>query len=221
MAPHDEEDDPAVYRSARSIKTKKPFENGHAHRNASGSSAEDFDNRMQEDEPEPEPEPEPQQEEEEEGEEEEEESDREEEDGTLLTVQPGFNRLLLVLRDEGVMRFVKYVSAAAEGSRWDVCGEFEIGMVEEESEREAAPHGPSAQLDSSHSQSQSVRSFDRQTTWFCSVLPRPLLSKSFSPFHPTLLLTTLLRCPPKLAAMSVLAIAATQTLSCDHHSLEE
>jgi len=51
------------------------------------------------------------------------------EDGTLLTVQPGYNRLLLVLRDEGVMRFVKYVSAAAESSRWDVCGEYEIGMV--------------------------------------------------------------------------------------------
>ena len=59
--------------------------------------------------------------------------DEDDEDGTLLTVQPGFNRLLLVLRDEGVMRFVKYVSAAAEGSRWDICGEFEIGMVQEDS----------------------------------------------------------------------------------------
>lgn len=26
------------------------------------------------------------------------------------------------------MRFVKYVSAAAEGSRWDVCGEYEVVM---------------------------------------------------------------------------------------------
>ena len=52
--------------------------------------------------------------------------DDEEEDGTLLTVQPGFNRLLLVLRDEGVMRFVKYVSASAPGSRWDVCCEYEV-----------------------------------------------------------------------------------------------
>ena len=63
--------------------------------------------------------------------------DGDDEDGTLLTVQPGFNRLLLVLRDEGVMRFVKYVSAAAEGSRWDVCGEYEIGMVQEEDEDSA------------------------------------------------------------------------------------
>ncbi|KAH9049740.1 nuclear protein [Lactarius hengduanensis] len=59
-----------------------------------------------------------------------EDSDDEDEDATLLTSQPGFNRLLLVLRDEGVMRFVKYVSAAAEGSRWDVCGEYEVGMIE-------------------------------------------------------------------------------------------
>ena len=61
-----------------------------------------------------------------------EDEEDDEDDGTLLTVQPGFNRLLLVLRDEKVMRFVKYVSAAAEGSRWDVCGEYEIGMVQED-----------------------------------------------------------------------------------------
>jgi hypothetical protein len=51
--------------------------------------------------------------------------------GPLLTVQPGFNRLLLVLRDERVMHFVKYLSAAAPGSRWDVYGEWEVGMVKE------------------------------------------------------------------------------------------
>lgn len=54
------------------------------------------------------------------------ESGEEGDDGTLLTVQPGFNRLLFVLRDEKVMRFVMNVSAAAEGSRWDVCGEYEV-----------------------------------------------------------------------------------------------
>lgn len=62
------------------------------------------------------------------------EDEADNEDGTLLTVQPGFNRLLLVLRDEGVMRFVKYVSAAAESSRWDVCGEYEVGMVQDDSD---------------------------------------------------------------------------------------
>ncbi|KAF8530907.1 Oxoglutarate and iron-dependent oxygenase degradation C-term-domain-containing protein [Gautieria morchelliformis] len=60
--------------------------------------------------------------------------DEEEEDSTLLTVQPGFNRLLLVLRDPGVLHFVKYVSAKAPGSRWDICGEWEVGQVEEEEE---------------------------------------------------------------------------------------
>jgi hypothetical protein len=54
----------------------------------------------------------------------------EDDEGTLLAVQPGFNRLLLVLRDEAVMHFVKYVSAAAGGSRWDVCGEYEIGVLQ-------------------------------------------------------------------------------------------
>ena len=105
MAPHDEEDDPAVYRSGSHKKSKQ---NGHtvSRNDSTGSSHGNGDVDT-------------------------EDSDEEEDDdGTLLTVQPGFNRLLLVLRDEGVMRFVKYVSAAAEGSRWDVCGEFEVGMVD-------------------------------------------------------------------------------------------
>ena len=63
-----------------------------------------------------------------------EEEEEEEEDSTLLTVQPGFNRLVLVLRDPGVLHFVKYVSAMAAGSRWDVCGEYEVGRVEVESD---------------------------------------------------------------------------------------
>ncbi|BEI83357.1 hypothetical protein CcaverHIS002_0312250 [Cutaneotrichosporon cavernicola] len=57
-------------------------------------------------------------------------------DGPLLTQPVSFNRLLLVLRDPGVMRFVKYLSAAAPGSRWDVGGEWEVGMLEEEDEEE-------------------------------------------------------------------------------------
>ncbi|KAI0959594.1 hypothetical protein AcW1_004377 [Taiwanofungus camphoratus] len=114
MAPHDEEDDPAVYRSgSQKTQAGQPANghenggatNGHA-QNGHGHASDGSDYDMSDDE----------------------------DDGTLLTVQPGFNRLLLVLRDEGVMRFVKYVSAAAEGSRWDVCGEFEIGLVQQEEE---------------------------------------------------------------------------------------
>jgi hypothetical protein len=55
-------------------------------------------------------------------------------DGPLLTQAVSFNKLLLVLRDPGVMRFVKYLSAAAKGSRWDVGGEWEVGVMEEDEE---------------------------------------------------------------------------------------
>ncbi|KIK98207.1 hypothetical protein PAXRUDRAFT_46888, partial [Paxillus rubicundulus Ve08.2h10] len=98
MAPHNEEDDPAVYRSGSSKKSEA--KEGLQSDETSASAG----NEMETDG----------------------------EDGTLLTVQPSFNCLLLVLRDEGVLRFVKYVSAAAPGSRWDVCGEFEVGMFEED-----------------------------------------------------------------------------------------
>jgi prolyl 3-hydroxylase /prolyl 3,4-dihydroxylase len=106
MAPHDEEDDPAVYRSGSHGKSTQ---NGHGHTvNGNGNASSSHGS----------------------GEIDTENSDDEDDDATLLTVHPGFNHLLLVLRDEGVMRFVKYVSAAAEGSRWDVCGEYEVGIVE-------------------------------------------------------------------------------------------
>ncbi|KAF6761931.1 nuclear protein [Ephemerocybe angulata] len=126
MAPHNEEDDPAVYRSSVHKKEKAAAEarekaRGPPSPTPSSSSSgkkkqvggsEHSDAEMGS------------------------EGEEEEEDSTLLTVQPGFNRLLLVLRDERVMRFVKYVSAAAEGSRWDVCGEYEVGMMMEESGEE-------------------------------------------------------------------------------------
>ena len=41
-------------------------------------------------------------------------------------MQGSFNTLSLVVRDAGVMRFVKYVSAGAPGSRWDISAEFKI-----------------------------------------------------------------------------------------------
>jgi len=113
MAPNEDHDDPAVYRTGSSktvpaIANKNNGDtNGHtAAEEATGEEDDDMD------------------------------EDGDEDDGTLLTIQPGFNRLLLVLRDVGVMRFVKYVSAAAEGSRWDICGEFEVGMIEAEDEDE-------------------------------------------------------------------------------------
>ncbi|KAJ8482639.1 hypothetical protein ONZ45_g14877 [Pleurotus djamor] len=175
MAPHDEEDDPAVYRSgshkkkdgatttaAHTVNSKsspgpdgKPSKNGsdhsHPHSNGSGSNGTNGTNgthatngsasngKSKSQSParsdgrktaSPPPPHVLDQDDNMSGEED------AEEESTLLTVQPGFNRLLLVLRDERVMRFVKYVSAAAEGSRWDVCGEYEVGMVQEDDDEE-------------------------------------------------------------------------------------
>ncbi|ORX35046.1 Oxoglutarate and iron-dependent oxygenase degradation C-term-domain-containing protein [Kockovaella imperatae] len=62
-------------------------------------------------------------------------------DAPLLVQPVSFNKLLIVLRDPGVMRFVKYLGNAAEGSRWDVGGEFEVGAMEEADEEEAAAVG--------------------------------------------------------------------------------
>ncbi|KAG8904759.1 hypothetical protein FRB99_001236 [Tulasnella sp. 403] len=91
MAPHQGEEDPAVYRSYS--KGRDRTEDG-----------------MVEDE---------------------EETD--DGDGTLIVSHPNFNRLLIVLRDAKVLNFVKYVSAEAQGSRWDVCGEWEVEDGEDES----------------------------------------------------------------------------------------
>ncbi|KAG5648808.1 hypothetical protein DXG03_000157 [Asterophora parasitica] len=125
MAPHNEEDDPAVYRSGTSNKPAPngtaPSGNGHAS-SSNGNSATKGNGKASPSPPLSDGDQEMAAEEDEE---------EEEEESTLLTVQPGFNRLLLVLRDERVMRFVKYVSAAAEGSRWDVCGEYERGAKAE------------------------------------------------------------------------------------------
>lgn len=116
MAPHEGEEDPAVYQSANSGKKKD----------------EDADAEMTDTKPNG-------QDEEEEEVVEMVEDDGEEDDefdGVLLNLTPSFNTLSVVLRDEGVMRFVKYLAASAGGSRWDVIGEYEIGAIEEEDEEE-------------------------------------------------------------------------------------
>lgn len=64
------------------------------------------------------------------------EAEEEEEDGPLLALEPEWNRLHLVLRDPGVLSFVKYLSARAPASRWDVVGEWEVQGIEEEKEED-------------------------------------------------------------------------------------
>jgi len=62
--------------------------------------------------------------------------EEEEEDSKLLSVSAGSNVLSLVLRDQGIMKFVKYVSANAPGSRWDVAVEYEIAPIDSSDEKE-------------------------------------------------------------------------------------
>lgn len=52
--------------------------------------------------------------------------DGEDEDGILFSSAPAWNTFNVVLRDKGTMRFVKYVSQAAKGDRWDIKGEIDL-----------------------------------------------------------------------------------------------
>ncbi len=58
-----------------------------------------------------------------------------EEDGVLFSMPAGWNRLAVVLRDKGTMRFVKYVSRMAKGDRWDLVADFDV-LYDESDEEE-------------------------------------------------------------------------------------
>ena len=47
-------------------------------------------------------------------------------DDQLLSISAGHNVLSLVMRNENIMRFVKYVGANAVGSRWDISMDYAI-----------------------------------------------------------------------------------------------
>lgn len=59
-----------------------------------------------------------------------------EDDGILFSQPAAWNNLAIVLRDKGVLRFTKYVSSAAKGDRWDICGEFGVEFGEDEEDEE-------------------------------------------------------------------------------------
>ncbi|KFY85307.1 hypothetical protein V500_08535 [Pseudogymnoascus sp. VKM F-4518 (FW-2643)] len=59
-----------------------------------------------------------------------------EEDNVLFTVPAAWNKMSIVLRDSGVLRFVKYVSRNAKGDRWDVSGLFGVGDEGEDEDGE-------------------------------------------------------------------------------------
>jgi Rps23 Pro-64 3,4-dihydroxylase Tpa1-like proline 4-hydroxylase len=47
-------------------------------------------------------------------------------DNVLFTAPANWNKLSIVLRDSGVLKFVKYVSRNAPGDRWDITGGFAV-----------------------------------------------------------------------------------------------
>ncbi|KAF1346967.1 Oxoglutarate and iron-dependent oxygenase degradation C-term-domain-containing protein [Delphinella strobiligena] len=53
-------------------------------------------------------------------------SGEDEDDGILFSNPAGWNTLSIVLRDHGVLKFVKFVSQAAKGDRWDFVGQVEV-----------------------------------------------------------------------------------------------
>lgn len=57
-------------------------------------------------------------------------------DGILFSMAAGWNRMSIVLRDSGTLKFVKYVSAAAQGDRWDISGEIGIVFADDDEEEE-------------------------------------------------------------------------------------
>jgi len=62
--------------------------------------------------------------------------DEEEDDNILFTTIATWNKMSIVLRDSGVLKFVKYVSKQANGDRWDVSASFEVKDDEDDDEEE-------------------------------------------------------------------------------------
>ena len=53
-------------------------------------------------------------------------SANDEDDGILFSNPASWNTMSVVLRDKGTLKFVKYVSKAAQGDRWDLVGSMEV-----------------------------------------------------------------------------------------------
>ena len=53
-------------------------------------------------------------------------------DSILFWQGAAFNRLSIVLRDSGILQFVKYVSRSAQGDRWDISATYEVDMDDKE-----------------------------------------------------------------------------------------
>lgn len=58
------------------------------------------------------------------------------EDNILFFQAAAWNKLTIVLRDSGTLKFVKYVSRKAPGDRWDICATFDIEEQDDDEEED-------------------------------------------------------------------------------------
>jgi prolyl 3-hydroxylase /prolyl 3,4-dihydroxylase len=58
------------------------------------------------------------------------------EDNILFFQAAAWNKLTIVLRDSGTLKFVKYVSRKAPGDRWDICATFDIEEQDDDDEED-------------------------------------------------------------------------------------
>ncbi|KAM0427526.1 hypothetical protein ACHAPT_007486 [Fusarium lateritium] len=58
-------------------------------------------------------------------------------DNILFFQAAAWNKMTIVLRDSGALKFIKYVSKSAKGDRWDISGAFEIEEQDDDDEEGA------------------------------------------------------------------------------------
>ncbi|RSM16609.1 hypothetical protein CEP52_000015 [Fusarium oligoseptatum] len=61
-------------------------------------------------------------------------------DNILFFQAAAWNKMTIVLRDSGALKFIKYISKSAKGDRWDISGAFEI-EEQDDSDDEMADAG--------------------------------------------------------------------------------
>jgi Rps23 Pro-64 3,4-dihydroxylase Tpa1-like proline 4-hydroxylase len=60
-----------------------------------------------------------------------------EDDNVLFTMLASWNKMSIVLRDSGVLKFVKYVSKSAKGDRWDISASYGVKEIDDGGDTEA------------------------------------------------------------------------------------
>lgn len=75
-------------------------------------------------------------------------ANNDDDDTELLSIQAGCNVLNIVLRDKGVMRFIKYVSNRAPSSRCDITMEFEVEQNDDDDDDDLAAIDEGSEEDS-------------------------------------------------------------------------